>query len=81
MPGEVVNLQDGSVILDNRGVNAGAIALADWLYRAAKSGEVVGIAVAYVYADGSTGRAINGNAGTAGTIGQLVTMATKLAQE
>lgn len=78
-PGEVVSINGGPAILNDRGVNEGAVRVAEWLLKAALSGEIVGIAAATAYADGGSGTEMDGDIGQAGVIGSLTKMAVRLA--
>lgn len=81
MPGEVINLNGGDIRLNPKGVNEETIEAAEWLIKAALDGEIVGLAVAYVFADSGTGFRIAGTANTPATIGTLMKMATRMSQE
>lgn len=81
MTGEVVHITNGETILNARGVNEGAIAVAEWLMKAALASEITGIAAAYSYADGSSGCQSGGDAANAGIIGSMFKLATRMASE
>lgn len=81
MPGEVVNISDGVVVIDRDGVNPFTIETAEAILAKATAGEIVGIAAAYTFADGSVGTIIGGQARTLGIIGALTQMATRMSME
>lgn len=75
--GEVRYFQDESILSD-KGVNDDCVEYLEHLISKARDGEIVGVAVAIQFADGSTGSTTSGFIFNQRIVGALMTQVVKL---
>jgi hypothetical protein len=78
--GDVRYIDNGDTILTDQGRNEDCVEHLERLLEKARNGEIVGVAEAVQYADGSTGHGVGGFIHNQRIVGALMTRVVKLSQ-